>query len=161
MFWGRPTKSICWPRIASCWIWAKSCDRARHAIAGGLHTGERFQRHGRRVVARQERGSIPHRARAKMMRQQGMYGGPAAPDVVAVHPVVVDQEIRLQKLERRSGVERYAVGRLVVDRAVSRDEQGRAEPLSSAHGEIAQGVDEGDDVGSQRIGVDQLALEDA
>jgi hypothetical protein len=76
-------------------------------------------------------------------RERGVHGGAAAALGVAVHPVVVDEQVRLQHLERRADVDggREVVrGVVALHRAVGRDDHGRAQALAPAHRQLAYGI---------------------
>ena len=93
------------------------------------------------------------------MGEHRVHRRPAAPHVVLIHPVVVDQEVGLQKLECDPRVERRLGRSSIVDRMVRGEEQRWAKPLASAHREIAHRIDQGDDVGTHRFGFGELLLE--
>ena len=56
--------------------------------------------------------------------QRAVQGGPPAPDVVLVHEVVVDEQVRVQELNAQRGVERVLA--LASSRFVADQQQGAA-----------------------------------
>ena len=97
--------------------------RARRAAA----LEQRLLRVAAREVAGEDRRGVPERFEPRRSRSSDVDGGTAAPDVVVVHPVVVDEQIDLEELDR----DHRAVDG-VEERAASAVASGRRRPRTPA-----------------------------
>ncbi len=72
----------------------------------------------------------------------------------------MDQEVRLQELERSPGIEGNCRWGSVIHSVVGGDEERGPKALSSAHREIAQRIDERHDVRPEWLGVAEFFLKE-
>jgi len=77
-----------------------------------------FEQGGLRIATRQIAGQngdhVAETLGAELMAQSNMHRGPAAPNLVVVHPVVVNQKVDLQKLDGDHGTTRFRPTRAAV-----------------------------------------------
>jgi hypothetical protein len=100
-----------------------------HAVARDRHGGEHLRRQARREVARQHADGRTTMRVTETSSELRMHRRTPTPERVAVHPVVVDQQVRVQQLEHEPGPQRD-VGRPTGARdAVAEVEQRRTDAL--------------------------------
>jgi hypothetical protein len=112
-------------------------EHARQPRGIDFDPGERVGRKPQRVVTGEDRRRVADALGSKAFAQMLVYGGPAAAHAIAVHPVVVDQEVRLHQFDGDAGVERRLQLRGGACRAAADHHQRRAQPLSAAHAQVA------------------------
>ena len=112
---------------------------AEHALGRYFALKQRFLRPAAREIAGEDRARVAERLRAETLAQEDVHRRSAAPRVVVVHPVVVDEEIALEELDREHRGEArlppFFAGRKGLE--ADRDEGG-AHPLSTPKREITR-----------------------
>ena len=109
----------------------------RHPLWRYGRLAQRFERERRGVVPREDPRDIPRAWRSEPLPQHRVHARSAATHVVVVHPVVVDEEVRLEELDRDEG---HGHRRRASARLVGRREKHGPDPLSAACREGLNGV---------------------
>jgi hypothetical protein len=118
--------------------------RAEQRARLGAGAEQLRERHAPQDVARQHRADRRGVfALAERALERDVHAGSAAPLHVAVHPVVLDQEVALQELERGAGGDGRSERRARVDASVGRDDERGAEAFPAAQREIARSLEHG------------------
>ena len=132
---------------------------ARRALLRPRDSASVAQRHAE--VAGEDRGRCAEARRAIVRREQRVHGRAAASHVVLVHPVVVDEEVRMQELDRDGRVESRLEIRRVARRSIPRDDERGAESLASAQAQVPQRAHHVDDFVAVVGGGVHLRVEEA
>jgi hypothetical protein len=87
-----------------------------------------------------------------MRLQRGVHGWTPSPHAILIHPVIVDQKIRLKELDRATHRQRGSPIRMTLAHGVTHRDQHRAKPLATAEAQLA-GCSEGPGYGQALTGV--------
>jgi hypothetical protein len=131
----------------------------RDPVCRGVDQGECLEGERGRIISGEHGGRIACALRSVMACEHHVHRGATAAKIVAIHPVVMDEQIRLQKLEGGARPDRDVLGGTGIDRQIGGHQQRGAQPLAASHGEVAHGADHGDDVGAERLAGGELGLE--
>lgn len=107
------------------------------AFSRDLDAGERSSGERQRVVTREHGAASSHVRRAHMRLERGVHGWPPTPDPVSIHPVIVNQKVRLQELYGRAHRDgRRPVARLGPE-SIAGGDQRRTQAFSSPQAQLA------------------------
>ncbi len=118
----------------------------QHPLGRERDGGHHLERQVPREVAGEHR-----RRRAQVLPEalgeRGVHRRPPAAGEVAIHPVVLDEQVGLEQLQRHAGLERGLDRRVGRDAGVGDGEQRRPVPLAPAEREIPRGGGHRGDLG--------------
>ena len=132
---------------------------ADHAIRGCVEAREHIERQGGGVVASEDRGGISELPGAVVSAQHRRDTRSAAAKVVAVHPVVVHEQVGLEQLERDSRVERRIFGVRVIMGQIADQDERRTQAFSAAQRQVTNRTRHGFDVCAVAHGIRDTGVE--